>query len=296
MTTGVRQYVYISKTKIGILEAELVRRFPLTGALSAEIPGLGGLELSPATPDQRTELYRRTGVVRRKLEKRKNSLPMPESGVLGTSAYYRDTSVWAHGLYSFAGDASLDGEGVRVVSYLAWRCWHDGIVLLAGSPLNVLGEDDLAVREGLRAYGTTGTWASVLRFAEEGLRTDGDETSVAGVANGRRHHGDGEALPWLDWGGRLTNVTEVPAPPELLASPRGVALAALCLGYLAALPASRMEVAFRVSQHLPLGLRGPVPPWVAELVGDEGTRPERLALLRRCRRVYVGSPLYTAFA
>jgi hypothetical protein len=293
----IRQYVYISKTKIDSLEAELFRKRPVTGQLNLEIPGIGGVELSPAPATPQTELRRRTNGVRRRLEKRKMTETLPETGVLGTTGYYWDHSVWAHGLYSFAGDFALNGDGVRVVSYLAWKRWHDAIILLAGSPVNVLGEGDLVVREGLRAYGTTGTWASIIQFAESGLRGPESESPLLGVAGSANTETlDAAGLPWADWGGRLLELTGVPAPPELLVSPRGMALAALCLRYLSVLPAGRIDTTFRISQHLLLGLRGPLPDWLVQVLGEGGGGAERLALLRGCKRVYVGSPVYTAFA
>ncbi|MFD5513737.1 hypothetical protein ACFWIB_39280 [Streptomyces sp. NPDC127051] len=295
----IRQYVYISRTKIDGLEEALFRKLPVTGRVSAEIPGFGGVELAPA-PRAQTELHRRANKVRHRLEKRQMSEPLPEVGVLGTSGYYRDHSVWAHGLYSFTGDHGLDGDGVRVVSYLAWKRWHDAIILLAGSPVNVLGEGDLVVREGLRAYGTTGTWASIVQFAESGLRGADNEQpllGVAGVAGGVDTGAlDAAGLPWADWGGRLMELTETPAPPELLASPRGMALAALCLRYLSVLPAGRIETTFRITQHFLIGLRGPLPDWLVRILGEGGGGAERRELMRGCKRVYVGSPVYTAFA
>ncbi|MFJ8077265.1 hypothetical protein ACIQ7Q_25880 [Streptomyces sp. NPDC096176] len=293
----VRQYIYISKTKVEGLEATLFRKVPVTGRLSAEIPGIGGIELAPSPSGAQTDLHRRTHDVRRRLEKRKMITTLPGAGVLGTSDYYRDHSVWAHGLYSFAGDAALDGDGVRVVSYLAWRRWHDSIILLAGSPLNVLSEADLLVRQGLRARGTTGTWATIIRFADSGLRGPDEESPLLGVTGSPNAQApDTAGLPWADWHGHLVELTETPAPPELLVSPRGMALATLCLRYLSVLPAERIETTFRISQHVMLGHRGPLPARLLSILGEGGGGPERLRLLRGCKRVYVGSPVYTAFA
>jgi hypothetical protein len=142
------------------------------------------------------------------------------------------------------GDFSLDGDGARVVTYLLWRRWQDSIILLAGSPENVLGER--VVREGVWAYGTTGTWATLLPFAEAALRTD--EPNIVGVASSavRLEAGD---LRWMDSDGVQADVQEEPLPPEMLDS-RALVLGALCLGQLSNLPTGQIDIdtAFRVFQ------------------------------------------------
>jgi hypothetical protein len=153
----------------------------------------------------------------------------------------------------------------------------------------VLGEQ--VVREGVWAYGTTGTLATLVHFAETALRTD--EANLVGVAPpGARPEAGG--LSWTEGG------TGWPSPgqpdeelrPEILSSPPGLALAALCLGHLSSLPAGRIDTAFRISQRLPVNLRGNVPRWASDLLGRRGR--EELDFLRRCQAIYVGSPLFTA--
>jgi hypothetical protein len=46
-------------------------------------------------------------------------------------------------------------------------------------------------------------------------------------------------------------------------------------------------------QRLPLTLRGEVPGWVTGLLG-RGGGSAKLGILRQCKMIYVGSPLYTA--
>ena len=72
-----------------------------------------------------------------------------------------------------------------------------------------------------------------------------------------------------------------------------MALAALCLGPLSRFPASHTDTAFRLFQRLPLTLRGELPSWVIELLGQQGGRV-KLDILRQCKMIHVGSPLYTA--
>jgi hypothetical protein len=278
-----RQFLYVSRTKVEVLEADLSRwRRPRVSA-AVSVPGVR-FNITPPAGDP--DLYRRANVLIRNMERRKHIVPMPEDGQLRNSCFYRDQSGWAQGLYSFKGDFSLDGDGARVVTYLLWRCWQDSIILLAGSPENVLGER--VIRGGIWAYGTTGTWATLLHFAEAALHTD--ETNIVGIASpsDRPEAGD---LRWMDPDIVQADIQEEPLPSEMIDSPRAVALGALCLGRLSNLPTGQIETAFRVFQRLPLTLRGDIPSWVAELLTESR---DKVDVLRQCKMIYVGSPLYTA--
>lgn len=277
--------MYVSRTKVEVLEADLSRwrRPQVSAAVSAP-----GIQLGVTPPAGAPDLYRRTNALIRKMEHRKRIVPLPEYGQLGISCFYRDQSEWAHGLYSFKGDFSLDRDSARVVTYLLWRRWQDSIILLAGSPENVLGER--VIRGGIWAYGTTGTWTTLLHFAEAALHTD--EPNIIGLTStaDRPEAGD---LKWMKQDNVQADVQEEPLPSEMIDSPRALALGTLCLGQLSNLPTGRIDTAFRVFQRLPLALRGELPGWVAELLRREGGR-EKLDFLRQCKTIYVGSPLYTA--
>lgn len=282
-----RQFLYISKTKVDGLEADLWRRRKPQVTLTASVPGL---KLAITTPSDMADLYRRTDALVRKMERRNHLVALPEQGELGYSQYYRDDSDWAHGLFSFKGDFSLEQADARVVTYLLWRRWQESIILLAGSPLNVLGEQ--VIREGVWAYGTTGTLATLVHFTETALRTD--ETNVVGLAPPGTQP-EGEGLSWVegaaDW--PASDHSDQELRPEILSSPPGLALAALCLGHLSTLPNGRIDTAFRISQSLRVNLRGNVPRWAADLLSQHGGR-EKLDFLRQCQMLYVGSPLFTA--
>jgi len=283
-----RQFQYISKTKVEGLEAILWRRRKPEITFSASAPG-GLVKLDVKPPAQVADLYRRTEALIRKMERHKQLVPMPEQGELESTDFYRDDAVWANGLFSFKGDFSLEQADARVVTYLLWRRWRDSVVLLAGSPLNVLGEQ--VVREGVWAYGTTGTLATLVHFTETALRTD--EENVVGVAPAGAQPEVG-GLSWTDRGTGWPSASQPDEKlrPEILSSPPGLALAALCLGHLAGLPSGQIETAFRITQRLAVNLRGNVPRWAADLLGRHGR--EQLDFLRQCQAVYLGSPLYTA--
>jgi hypothetical protein len=279
------EFNYVSKSKVDVLEADLSRwRTPQVTA-TVTVPGV---QLGVAPPADAPDLYRRTNALIKKMERRKRMVPLPQSGELDVSGYYRDQSVWMQGLYSFAGDFGLDGDGARVMTYLLWRRWQDSLILLVGSPQNVLGEQP--VHGGVWAYGTSGSWTSLLHFAETTLRTD--EANLVGVAAPANRPQTGD-LTWVAPGEIDGDAAELPLPVQMMDSPRALTLAVLCLARLSSLPASHTDTGFRLFQRLPLALRGEVPHWVTGLFAKEGGRV-KLDILRQCKMIYIGSPLYTA--
>ena len=275
MPDRLRQFSYVSPSKLAALEAQLARRLPFRGA-SAKLAVLGAeVTLSGESGEQRDDVVGRTLAVERKLKRRKLLTRLPDEGELDPSSHYVDEATWWNGLFAFTGDFSLEADAGRVVSYMLWRPWRDSIVLLAGSPENVLGER--VVRDGVWAYGTTGTWATVLRFAESTFASDepGFETVTSAPVS-------------------LTAENRDVAPSGLFDAPRGHALAVLCALHLSALPESRVETVFRVSQRFAIRTPGLLPTWADEALRAGPTGERGVELVRRCEAVYVGSPLYTA--
>jgi hypothetical protein len=78
-----RQFLYISTTKVDGLEAGLWRRRKPEVTLTASAPGV---KLAVKTPTQAADLYRRTDALIRRMERRKHLVPVPEQGELGFSS------------------------------------------------------------------------------------------------------------------------------------------------------------------------------------------------------------------
>lgn len=275
MPERLRQFSYISRSKVATLEAQLRRRLSLHGvSAKVTVPG-AEVSVSGGSGEQQDDLVARTVGLERRLRRRKLVKSLAGESELDPSSYYADEATWWNGLFAFNGDFSLDQGAARVVSYLLWRPWRDSIVLLAGSPENVLGER--VVRDGVWAYGTTGTWATILRFAERSFAAD--EQGFEAVTDASASvPGEGKKV----------------APSGLFDSPSGLALAVICARYLSTLPQSTVETVFRVSQRFPIRTPGLLPDWAVEALGDGGAGERRVELVRRCEAVYVGSPLYTA--
>lgn len=285
MAKTLKYFSYISRAKVEMLEAQLRRGLTLRG-VRVVFPGLGDVNW---TREQDDRLAERTRSLAKTMHRKKLVKTLDDEHELESSGFYRDESTWLNGLFSFKGDFSLEDETARVVSYLVWRQWSNSIILLAGSPENVLGEK--VVRDGVWAYGTTGTWATIVNFAETNLRTD--ERNFVAVAD-RPARRASPGLPWADWDAETFDEGEDEAPSGLFESPRGLALAVICARYLTALSRSRIETVFRVDERLDLRARGPLPEWVRDVLDEHGEEGDGMELLRRCEAVYIGSPIYTA--
>jgi hypothetical protein len=268
-----QHFTYISSTRLTGLEAQVRSRFSAFGlSAKASIPGIAevGAELSGKPADTTVA---RTLALTAKLRKRSMVLPLAGAGELGTAKLYHDVSPWAHGLFAFSGDTSLNA-GVRVFSYLAWRRWNDSLLLLAGSPTNVLGEN--VVREGVWAYGTTGTWDLILQFTEA---FNTDEFTIAQTVQ--------------------TSASEAPGAPlslDLMDLPRGLGLAMFCLRHLSRLATNQLDTMFRITRRIDLGPPRTLPQQMIADLGHTAVAAQQANFLRNCRNVYIGSPLYTAIA
>lgn len=275
---SLRHFSYISETKISMLEAQIASRRWAPGlSAKAGVPGFVEVGAQLASRAGNEELIKRTISLTKKLTKQELLRPLSSTGDLDTSLLYQDMSVWSHGLFAFTGDTSLAAQA-SVFSYLAWRRWNDAIILLAGSPHNVLGER--IIRDGVWAYGTTGTWNSILQFVET-LETD--ERNLT------------KEVPDAAWVEGMSPTSRALAP-GLLESPGGLSLAVLCLRHLSGLVVSQLETVFRIHRRIDLGVNAVLPQWVTRQLGRGPRGSEQANFLRQCRAVYTGSPLYTAIA
>lgn len=81
-----------------------------------------------------------------------------------TSSFYIDKGEWRHGLFGF------NATRKEIVSYFLWKVVDSTLILLVGSPNNILGES--VVRSGIFVPGTSGALLSVLDFVRSELKTD----------------------------------------------------------------------------------------------------------------------------
>jgi hypothetical protein len=287
-----KYYYYISENKLAMLEPQLGGSLP-RAELTSEVK-LPGFSLGIQTKGRSIEdnkVQRLLDLIA-KMNRKKLVTSLASVATLANSSFYSDQSPWHHGLYAFSAPLSLGDEAVRVISYLLWKPWNDAIIFLAGSPQFVLGEKE--IRESVQVYQTTGTWSSIFNFADNILRTD--EHNFIGVADKTPPTGStAKDIPWAMWEGRNSSSKQEVLPVELPAAPEALAIGVMCVRYLTRLPRENMDLIFQVFRSLPFVRRTDLPRWAHELINFSEADPPLKQMLWRCKTVYVGSPLYTAF-
>lgn len=288
-----KYYYYISKNKLDMLEPQLGGRFPQAEVTpKIDLPGLS-LSVQVKGKSAEDSTVKRLLALVEKMKRKKLITALPTGKALENSHFYADQSTWYHGLYAFSAPLGLGDESVRVISYLLWKPWNDGIIFLTGSPQSVLG--DTTVRESVQVYQTTGTWSSIFNFASNILRTD--EQNFVGASDKAVPVADKVEtdIAWVDWKANDTGLKKEVLPVEISASPGALAIGILCVRYLSRLPQENVDLVFQVFRSLPFVRRTDLPRWANELINFSETRPELKQMLWRCKTIYVGSPLYTAF-
>ncbi|MBN8656367.1 MAG: hypothetical protein J0M11_11565 [Anaerolineae bacterium] len=153
MTNHLRYFQYISENKVNILFSQLNNDSGLLNINpKIEIAGISlGINYSNKTEtDLNSQLIDKTIKLITKLEKKKILKPIAEIENFENGYYFTDTSNWQNGLFSLR-DKSYEEISV---TYTLWKKHQDFIVLLIGSPLNVL--DNKKVETGSIHYsGTT---------------------------------------------------------------------------------------------------------------------------------------------
>lgn len=174
----------------------------------------------------------------------------PDRGeFLEVTKFYHDLSAWRSGVFSF--DSSCEQP---TLVYVAWRAVRNSLVLLVGSPNNIVGAKK--VEGDCFIPGTQGAHLRILDFVDQTLGTDervmvsvfepelfGD-TSVAvpELTNGEvisRLHPKAMAARWHD-------ITKGDLSLPASSDEKGLRLGFLCLKNMLRLPQTRIEVIFRV--------------------------------------------------
>jgi len=183
------------------------------------------------TLDRQTDLPRQALESVAELEKRRQIISMDQGARLESGVFFRSISSWKHGLYYFS--SALDNH--TAATYVAWRECERSLILLVGSPNNILGEQ--VAREGLIVPGSSGALSEIFALldsmrAEEPQYVDSREGFAVRTQGGQEEH---YGVCWqYAFGARS----------------RALSLATLCFGYFGTLPQARLEVLFRLfSRH-----------------------------------------------
>jgi hypothetical protein len=248
--------------------------------------------------------------IARQLENRGSVRSIESEVPLETNAFYKSTSVWRHGLYYFR------THDIITVSYIMWATHRNYLILLVGSPYNILGEK--VARDGIFVPGTSGAIDAIHQLLDS-MRVDEphyaeregpdrnqsgdpfpdikierdkreDEYGVAmNLALAEAHVRTEDALRKATVPGYESEVRWQSATPAL-------PIAVLCASHFSALPEQRLEILFRVFSKYSSAKKNLYQDLVA-MAREPQLRSEIQGLnLRKYNAVYVGSPVYTAIA
>jgi hypothetical protein len=137
-----KYFQYISKNKIDMLYDQLGSQIGLLEFTSKFGVQGAGVELGIKNdPTVNSSLIHRTRKVMIGLEKNKMLKPLIKyRRKINTKGYYSDTSLWHIGLYAYMSDTSgLITSNTAKMVYFAFKKRGNSLILLAGSPNNLLG-------------------------------------------------------------------------------------------------------------------------------------------------------------
>jgi len=149
---------------------------------------------------------------------------------VASGRFYRSETEWYHGVFYFANFATM----VNVTAtYVLWTTRGDSVVLLVGSPANIIGQNTPAQGLTLSSSGDALNTLGSMSFLEE-IREDEENhfSSSSHAQAGLRF--DRTPPSRIDW--IYTLRTES----------RSVPLAMFCFRYLAQLPPTRIDTVFKI--------------------------------------------------
>jgi len=297
-----KYFHYISKAKVDMLLAQ-VRRRPL-GLLSfspkIEFAGISlGADLkSEANKGLVTDTLR----LLKTLKRQRAITAVDAERKLDSRNFYHSEDMWRHGCFYFATLPSF------TVTYLLWRTYNQSVVLLAGSPENIIGQ--INIRDGVH-IASTGEAMETLG-SEDFLRAIEQDEPTRSTAY-EPDFDDGILSENIDWL-HMTHVKSNAAP-----------MAMFCFRHLTRLTEMRVETVFKVFSTLESvtgnflsdlnleyeGIR-------SQLDEDDSKKPKwqqgaehrkfveeywkariskaKMLGLQNYKTVHIGSPVYTALA
>lgn len=217
--------------------------------------------------------------------------PVPSSGSMSPDGFYEDRANWHSGLFSL----NWMGNTPSVV-YAMFRNTDDAIVLLVGSPNNILG--DKIVSAEYVVPGTSGAQMAILEYVSSMFDVKEPVAVTEGEVETYGYHGpvpeqtnspirNPFRVTERDWHGYRKGPSFMNGREER----KGESLAILCLSQLRKLPPGRLDLAFRLfSAHQILHPNGP---FEYDFERKHYQEAKKLGVYRY-KTVYLGSPLYTA--
>jgi hypothetical protein len=294
-----KYFYYISKPKVQMLQAQSRKpRFRLT-SISSKL-GFGAASVTINAEKQSATLINETLSLVRNLEKTKSLRPSSDLSKLDTAVFYHDQGLWHSDLFKFGSDF-----GSPTVTYALWRVAGDSLILLIGSPNNILG--DKIVNGDCFVPGTSGAHLEILAYVDQCLTVDEPAAVRVGpsITYGRNipvpeptnspiifPEDYDERAYKRDWSRHQEDKQSL----QFLRNERGLSLAFLCLRQLTQLNETSLETVFRVfsvhdipAEHETERFEGS---W--QFTPDELIQQARDLGILDFERIYLGSPVYTA--
>jgi hypothetical protein len=230
-----------------------------------------------------------------KLDHENLVVALEDTNDIAASKFYASKAVWRTGLFYFGTMVSI------TVTYFLWRKHGNAIIVLVGSPDNIIGG-----RVATQGVNIPSTSDAIDSFGSMEIleAIDIDEVSSVVVGGGRT----GSRIP------PATKRVSLPARNLLRSDSwlrnmiythsRMIGLAIFCLDYLSDLPEMNIDTVFRVYSKSTSGRGSFFNDLKAEykkgrqeyptLYTDAGLKEARRLGLEKLRVMYIGSPVYTA--
>jgi len=290
----VKYFYYISKTKVEMLRAQADNSTFGLSSISSKL-GYGPASVTVTAEKQNHTLVADTLKILNTLEKNRSVSPSESLDGLDSDRFYHDRGSWQSGLFRFD---SLCYH--PTVTYALWRQLGRSLILLVGSPNNILGEK--VVVGDCFVPGTSGAHLAILEYVGTVLRTDEPVAVRTGPAE---TYGHDVPVPELSNSSiHAPKALESPEPRgrwrrgydlEVRQNERGLTLGLLCLHQLRSLPEGNLDLVFRVFSAHGIPRDHELERFGSWKPEEERDRARALGLFEY-DRVYLGSPVYTALA
>jgi PGAP1-like protein len=279
-SSSIKYFYYISKAKLDMLKAQFSKN-----------RSTGSSEFSTAS------LTQDMVALIASLNSTRQMVPFPTTDRLTSAAFYADCSDWHSGLFSL----NWMGNTPTIV-YTLFREFGDSLVLLVGSPNNILG--DKVISSQYFVPGTSGAQMAILDYVAKAFKVDEPVAVTVEEVDSYGYDGPMPEIARSEIRNPFRssrNDYRAAREPDFLdsfrfsleADEQGRSLAVLCLSQLVKLPSAKLDLAFRVfSSHAVLL---PSEPPEYDFQREYLSRVQALGLAKY-KMVYLGSPLYTALA
>ncbi|OXU14532.1 DUF7019 family protein [Sedimentisphaera salicampi] len=291
-------YHYISASKLDMLSAQVKRpRLSLKGVKSKFSGGFASLEVE--AEGRKDALVQKLTALIKELEAQNQIKSVGALEYGNTSVFYRDEATYHCGIFCM--DSMCESP---IATYVCWRSMERTLILLVGSPLNVLSERHVDAQ--CYIPGTSGAHDALHEFADRILQTDERTLVVPRKPKFYRETPKGYRPPDIIHGfqwpkdpeAEVTDREQMHREEQFLRyqeydGDKGLSLSLLVLGAMSRLPERSMDITFRVLDRHTIPSMETIKNedrWYAKYVKEDvGPIP-----FSEYDTIVVGSPLCTA--